>query len=99
VIQSRDLDDVVEGLLRPRYNYGVPKVVITDTAQGVLRLSHDEEDAVLDREYAEKTLEYIHGLWKGPVLLTCRNEQGETVELRYDEKGPHVTVKGKRLPR
>jgi len=99
VIQSRDLDDVVEGLLRPRYNYGVPKVVITDTAQGVLRLSHDEEDAVLDREYAEKTLEYIHGLWKGPVLLTCRNEQGETVELRYDEKGPHVTVRGKRLPR
>ncbi len=55
-------------LLRPRYNYGVPKVVITDTAQGVLRLAHDEEDAVLDREYAEKTLEYIHGLWKGPVL-------------------------------
>lgn len=96
VIESRELDLVIESLLKPRYHYGVPKVVITDTAGGVLRLEHDEPGAVLDREYAEKTLEYIHELWKAPVLLVCSNERGEMVELWCDEKGPRATIHGGR---
>src|SRR5690606_40617440 len=56
-IRSRDVDAVVEAILKPRYNYGAPKVVVTDTAGGVLRLEHDEPGTVLDREYAEKRSE------------------------------------------
>ena len=64
---------MIESLLKPRYHYGVPKVVITDTAGGVLRLEHDEPGAVLDREYAEKTLEYIQAVESArPVGLLQR---------------------------
>ena len=96
IIKSRELEPVVEGLLQSRYNYGVPKVVISDTAGGVLRLEHDEAGAPLDREYAEKTLEYINELWKAPVVLVCHNERGERIELVHDEDGPRVSVKASR---
>ncbi|MFS8571466.1 MAG: SpoVR family protein [Clostridia bacterium] len=92
-IRSRDVDAVVEAILKPRYNYGAPKVVVTDTAGGVLRLEHDEPGTVLDREYAEKTLAYIHELWKAPVQLITANERGEGMEYWCDEKGARVTLR------
>jgi hypothetical protein len=38
-------------------------------------------------KYAEKTLEYLHELWKKPIRLRTVNNQGESVVLKYTLTG------------
>ena len=50
VITGRERDAVVEALLAPRYNYGVPRVVIRDALDSGLYLEHlDRDTTFLDR--------------------------------------------------
>jgi stage V sporulation protein R len=97
-IKSRSLDAVVQGLLAPRYNYGAPKIVISKmTDDGTLWLEHEPGDlGTLDVKYAEKTLEYIHELWKKPMRLRTVNSQGESIVLKYTltgfEMGEHIAL-------
>ncbi len=87
-IVSREADAVVETLLRPRYNYGVPKVVVVGTEGGVLELRQEDwENGGLDRHYAEKTLEFLHALWKAPVIVHTVDDGENDVCLRFDERG------------
>lgn len=96
-IESRELEEIVESLLRPRYNYGVPPIVVADVVQGKLYLQHVAgDDRTLDREFAEKTMGYIYQLWKAPVILMTRNERGQPLEFSTDDRGFHVEVKGRR---
>ncbi len=83
VITSRDRDKVVESLLAPRYNYGVPPIVVKEaTIKGRLLLEHvDRELSFLDRRYATETLAFVAELWKNPVDLLTRDEQGKEVSL------------------
>lgn len=100
VVKSRDLDAVLEELLVPRYNYGVPKVVIVEAGSGSLKLrQEDTERGPLDRQYAEKTMEYLHEIWKGPVYVSTVNDRHEEVELSFDDRGFRVVTKGRRLAR
>jgi len=82
VITSRERDAIVEALLRPRYNYGVPHIVVKDVVKNELYLEHvDRTSSYLDRRYAKETLAYVAELWKHPVhVLTC-NEQVHDVDL------------------
>jgi stage V sporulation protein R len=88
-IKSRSLDAVLQSLTAPRYNYGAPKIVISKVLDdGTLWLEHEQSDlGTLDVKYAEKTLEYIHELWKKPIRLRTVNSQGESMVLKYAATG------------
>jgi stage V sporulation protein R len=97
-IKSRKLEDVVYSLVAPRYNFGAPRIVISKVLDdGTLLLEHERGDVgTLDLKYAEKTLEYIHELWKKPVRLRTANQQGEPIVLKYTtagfEMGEHIAL-------
>jgi stage V sporulation protein R len=82
VLTSREHEAVLAALLAPRYNYGVPRIVIRDVLNNTLYLEHlDRDTTFLDRRFAAQTLTYIAELWKHPVyLLTC-DESGREVSL------------------
>jgi stage V sporulation protein R len=88
-IQSRRLEDVVHSLVAPRYNYGAPRIVVANVNDdGSLLLEHERSDfSPLDLKYAEKTLEYLHELWKKPVHLKTFNSREETTALTYSASG------------
>ena len=82
VIKSRDRDAVVEALIAPRYNYGVPQIVVSAVANNVLQLEHiGRETSYLDRKFTNETLGYVAELWKHPVQLLTSNERGEDCSL------------------
>jgi stage V sporulation protein R len=82
VITSRERDMVVEALLAPRYNYGVPRIVVHDVTNHTLCLEHlDRASTYLDRQYATNTLTYISELWKQPVHLLTSDERGQDTTL------------------
>jgi stage V sporulation protein R len=91
-IQSRKLEDVVYSLVAPRYNYGSPRIVVANVnTDGSLVLEHEHTDlGPLDLKYAEKTLEYLHELWKKPVCLKTFNNRQETTTLTYSTAGMEV---------
>ncbi|MCL4487929.1 MAG: SpoVR family protein [Chloroflexi bacterium] len=69
-IKSREYDEIIRQLLAPRYNYGAPKIVITEVERGELHLRHEKGSlGDLDQRYAEKTLGYLYELWKAPIYL------------------------------
>ena len=64
---------------------------------GTLLLEHEQGDrGTLEVKYAEKTLEYLHELWKKPIRLRTVNSQGESVVLKYTltgfEMGEHLAL-------
>jgi stage V sporulation protein R len=91
-IKSRKLEDVVYSLVAPRYNYGAPKIVIAKLHEdGSLLLEHEWNDlGPLDLKYAEKTLEYLHELWKKPVHLKTFKRPEEATSLTYSASGMEV---------
>jgi stage V sporulation protein R len=75
VITSRKRDAVLEALLAPRYNYGVPRIVVRDVVNNALYLEHlDRSNTFLDRRFATQTLAYITELWRHPVHLLTSDE-------------------------
>jgi stage V sporulation protein R len=91
-IKSRRVGDVVHSLISPRYNYGAPRIVIAKVNEdGSLLLEHERSDlGPLDLKYAEKTLEYLHELWKKPVHLRTFNSQDEATALTYSASGMEI---------
>jgi len=82
VITSRVRDAVVEALLAPRYNYGVPRILIQEVTTNTLYLEHlDRATTYLDRQYATNTLTYMTELWKQPVHLLTSDERGQDTTL------------------
>ena len=90
VIKSRAYDDVLRALLAPHYNYGAPKIVITEVRKGELWLQHEKGSlGDLDQRYAEKTMAYVYELWKSPLVLETTREDSPT-RYKYNESGFHV---------
>jgi stage V sporulation protein R len=91
-IQSRKVGDVVYSLVAPRYNYGAPTIAVTKVSDdGSLVLEHEWNDlGPLDLNYAERTLGYLHELWKKPVHLKTFNSRGEATTLTYSAAGMEV---------
>src|SRR2546426_2724529 len=82
VITARERDAVVEALLAPRYNYGVPRIVIQEVVNNTLCLEHlDRATTFLDRQYANNTLTYMTEIWKHPVHLLTSDEDGRETTL------------------
>jgi len=91
-IKSRKVEEVIQSLVAPRYNYGAPRIIVKKVNEdGSLSLEQEPGDlGPLDLKYAEKTLEYLHALWKKPVHLKTFNQQGETTHLKYTATGFEV---------
>jgi stage V sporulation protein R len=82
VITDRTRDEVVEALLTPRYNYGVPRIAVQEVASNMLQLEHlDRTTTYLDRQYANHTLAYVAEIWKHPVHLLTSDERGHDTTL------------------
>jgi stage V sporulation protein R len=82
VITSHEQEAILEALLTPRYNYGVPRIVVRDVVNNALYLEHlDRTTTFLERRFAAQTLAYIAELWKHPVYLLTSDERGKEVSL------------------
>ena len=86
-VVSRDINAVREAILAPKFNYGTPRIAVSELgADGSLTLLHDHQadGRGLDTLRAEKVIEYIHRVWRRPVSLYTVDASGRTLELRSD---------------
>ena len=88
-IKGRLLDDIIEAMVNPLYNGGAPKIVVENVGQeGCLELRHlSEEVGVINRRFAEKTIEYLWELWAAPIKLYALDDDGNEITMFFDEVG------------
>jgi stage V sporulation protein R len=91
-IKDNVREEIVEAIVSPLYNGGVPNIVITGVgSEGALLMRHDSEVVgTLDFKFAENVLEYIWELWAAPIELCVKDDDGEEVILCFDEAGFHI---------
>ncbi len=83
-VESRDLHEVREAILAPRFNYGAPRIAVAEMkVDGSLVLEHDHKSdgRGLDVARAKRVLEYVRRVWRRPVLLATADARGERAEL------------------
>ncbi|WP_363495723.1 SpoVR family protein [Burkholderia sp. LMU1-1-1.1] len=71
-VLSRDIDDVREAILGPKYNYGAPCIAVErvhDDGGLVLRHDHARDGRGLDLDQAEQVMNYVCRVWGKPVTL------------------------------
>jgi stage V sporulation protein R len=79
-----DLSALHEAMLAPKYNFGAPSVAAARVrTDGALELEHDHvtDGRGLDLERSRKVLEYVHRVWRRPVLLRTVDNNGAPLEL------------------
>jgi stage V sporulation protein R len=79
-----DLAGLHEAILGPKYNFGAPVVSAAHVRNdGTLELTHDSsvDGRGLDLERSRKVLDYLHRVWRRPIVLTTINQSGNTLEL------------------
>jgi stage V sporulation protein R len=86
-VVSADVDDLHESLLLDKYNFGAPRVLVSEVRHdGTLVLEHDSrlDGRGLDPERARKVLEYVKHVWRRPVLLKTVDAAAAAVEFSAD---------------
>ena len=89
-ITARDLDAVREAILAPRFNYGAPRICVSELRHdGTLVLTHDHhsDGRGLDLERAARVLEYVQRVWRRPVILHTTDTHGAAHELAARQNG------------
>jgi stage V sporulation protein R len=84
-ITGRDIDGVREAILAPKFNYGAPRIAVSELRHdGTLVLVHDHasDGRGLDLNRAARVLEYVHRVWRRPVILHTADTRGEPQELQ-----------------
>jgi len=83
-VANRDVNAIREAILAPKFNYGAPRVAVTElNSDGSLVLKHDyaSDGRGLDVNRARRVLEYTRRVWRRPVRLQTVNDRGEPAEL------------------
>ena len=83
-VANRDLNAIREAILAPKFNYGAPRVAVTEmNTDGSLVLAHEHKSdgRGLDVNRAKRVLEYAKRVWRRPVRLHTVNDRGEPAEL------------------
>lgn len=83
-ITSRGIDAVREAILAPKFNYGAPRIAVSELrTDGTLVLAHDHasDGRGLDLSRAARVLDYVHRVWRRPVILHTADARGEPQEL------------------
>lgn len=89
-VAARDLDAVREAILAPRFNYGAPRICVSELRHdGTLVLIHDHhsDGRGLDLERAARVLEYVQRVWRRPVILHTADPSGAAHELTARKNG------------
>lgn len=86
-IKDRDLNKIIDNIIRPTFNYGVPMISIDKVDGSILKLKHDTDFGPLDEIYTKKTLEFIYKLWGAPVKLYTYNYDGNSIVYSYSKIG------------
>ncbi len=79
-VVKTDINNLRESLLASKFNFGAPKVAaVAVQTDGTLELRHDHniDGRGLDAQRATKVLEYIHRVWRRPVILKTLDDRGE----------------------
>lgn len=87
-LTSRDINAVREAILAPKFNYGSPRIAVSDLeADGSLTLVHDHhaDGRGLDSARAKKVIKYIHEVWRRPVRLHTVDGDGRALELESED--------------
>ncbi|MBI2754389.1 MAG: SpoVR family protein, partial [Betaproteobacteria bacterium] len=83
-VAERDLTAVREAILAPKFNYGAPRIAVTELRpDGTLVLAHEHQSdgRGLDAARARKVVEYIHRVWRRPVQMNTVDAGGDALEL------------------
>jgi stage V sporulation protein R len=83
-VANRDVNAIREAILAPKFNYGAPRVAVTEMPNDgslVLAHEHKSDGRGLDVNRAKRVLEYAKRVWRRPVKLHTVNERGEPAEL------------------
>ncbi|WP_432377815.1 SpoVR family protein [Duganella sp. P38] len=86
-VLSRNIHEVREAILGPKYNYGAPSIVVermNDDASLVLRHDHARDGRGLDLSQAEQVMHYVARIWRRPVTL-------HTVDFRGTPRSVEIT--------
>jgi len=86
-LKDRELNKIIENLIRPTINYGAPLITVSEVDGDTLVLGHSDDFGPLDEKYTEKTMEYIYELWGGPIELKTYTYDGESITYNFDESG------------
>ncbi|MGC1951499.1 MAG: SpoVR family protein [Gammaproteobacteria bacterium] len=81
-VGEKDIYRLHEALLGPKFNFGSPRVGISELRRdGTLELRHEYETdgRGLDLDRARHVMNYIHRIWRRPVVL-------QTVDARSGQK-------------
>lgn len=83
-VADGDADRVREAILAPKFNFGSPRVSVSELRKdGTLVLEHEHETdgRGLDVDRAIKVMEYIHKVWRRPVFLKTLDSRGANKTL------------------
>jgi stage V sporulation protein R len=84
-VANRDVNKVREAILAPKFNYGAPRIHVGEMrTDGSLVLVHDNaaDGRGLELERATRVLQYVHRVWRRPVMLQTIDSRGSAHELR-----------------
>jgi stage V sporulation protein R len=86
-VMGAGLSDLHEALLAPKYNFGAPSIAASHIrVDGSLELQHDykTDGRGLDTGRGKKVLEYMHRVWRRPIVLHTIDDKGAALELRTE---------------
>ncbi|MBI4293177.1 MAG: SpoVR family protein [Betaproteobacteria bacterium] len=84
-VAARDLNQVREAILAPKFNYGSPRIAVSEVGpDGSLTLVHEHhsDGRGLDLERAQKVVDYVGRVWRRPVRLQTVDANDREVEIR-----------------
>ncbi len=79
-VKESEVEDLHETILASKFNFGAPTITATNVqTDGTLELTHEHgtDGRGLDIKRAEKVLEYIHKVWRRPIVLRTIEENGD----------------------
>ena len=79
-VDEFDINILRESILGPKFNFGAPTIAaVSVQTDGTLELVHEHaiDGRGIDLERGRKVLEYIHSVWRRPIMLTTVDESGD----------------------
>lgn len=87
-VKNKDLNKIINTLIRPMQNYGVPNLAITKINGDLMTIKHTpDEFGTMDFKYAERTMELMFRLWGAPIEIETIDDDEKPIALSYDETG------------
>ncbi len=84
-VTESNIGELHEAILRPRYHFGAPQITVDEMRHdGTLVLRHDSaaDGRGLDASRARHVLDYVHRVWRRPVVIYTADERGEPICLQ-----------------